>query len=282
MAEQLSLFDLFGSDAAVTQPKKKENKKGGQQHQSTPPIDPIAQAQAEMTSEDEVIAMKEESEASPEILVTEAPIAEGNQKIHDTEIEDTTTIEHPVLTMAGNEEITTDSEEHTTLQDNTDISEDFDDRRMEDNEDQMTVASNQEAVVVIHKKRGRKSFKEIDNEIDLVSIPVDEELFKKQYYPISTVAKWFRVNASLLRFWENEFSILKPRKTRKGDRLFRPEDIKNLQIIYHLLRQRKFTIEGAKKYLKANKQTADVHLQIIQSLNQFKSFLLELKANLGE
>jgi DNA-binding transcriptional MerR regulator len=132
----------------------------------------------------------------------------------------------------------------------------------------------------VRKKRGRKSFKEIDSEIDLINIPVDEELFKKQYYPISVVAKWFRVNASLLRFWENEFTILKPRKTRKGDRLFRPEDVKNLQLIYHLLRQRKFTIEGAKKYLKANKQTADVHLQVIQSLNQFKGFLLELKANL--
>ncbi len=131
------------------------------------------------------------------------------------------------------------------------------------------------------KKRGRKSFKEMDAEIGLVDLPEDDVLFKKQYYPISQVAGWFGVNTSLLRFWDNEFDILKPRKNKKGDRLFRPEDIKNLQVIYYLLRQRKFTIEGARKYLKENSKTAETHVQIIQSLNKFKGFLLELKANLG-
>ena len=95
------------------------------------------------------------------------------------------------------------------------------------------------------------------------------------------VAKWFHVNQSLLRYWENEFDILKPRKTRKGDRLFRPEDIKNLQLIYFLLRHRKFSIEGAKQYLKDNRQKADLHMQLIQSLTKFRSFLLEVKVNLG-
>lgn len=130
-------------------------------------------------------------------------------------------------------------------------------------------------------KRGRKSFKDIDAELALVEVPADEELFTKMYYPISVVAKWFNVNTSLLRFWENEFDILKPRKNRKGDRMFRPEDVKNLQVIYHLLRQRKFSIEGAKKYLKQNKSQVDVNLQLIQSLTKFRSFLLEIKANLG-
>jgi DNA-binding transcriptional MerR regulator len=133
----------------------------------------------------------------------------------------------------------------------------------------------------IIKKRGRKSFKEIDEEVSLVSVPDDEELFQKQYYAISQVAKWFNVNTSLLRYWENEFDVLKPRKNRKGDRLFRPEDIKNLQVIYYLLRQRKFSIEGAKKYLKENKKSADTNIQLIQSLTKVKGFLLELKANLG-
>lgn len=133
----------------------------------------------------------------------------------------------------------------------------------------------------IVKKRGRKSFKEIDAEVSLVSVPDDEELFQKQYYAISQVAKWFNVNTSLLRYWENEFDVLKPRKNRKGDRLFRPEDIKNLQVIYYLLRQRKFSIEGAKKYLKENKKSADTNIQLIQSLTKLKGFLLELKANLG-
>jgi DNA-binding transcriptional MerR regulator len=137
-----------------------------------------------------------------------------------------------------------------------------------------------ERVVKILQKRGRKSFKEIDSEVDLVEIPEDEVLFQKQYYPISEVAKWFRVNTSLLRFWENEFDILKPRKNRKGDRLFRPEDVKNLQLIYHLLRQRKYTIEGAKEYIKTNRRKADIQLQLTHTLQKFKSFLLDLKANL--
>ncbi|MDB5190645.1 MAG: transcriptional regulator [Segetibacter sp.] len=132
------------------------------------------------------------------------------------------------------------------------------------------------------KKRGRKSFKEIDAEVDLIEVPDEEALFQKQYYSISTVAKWFRVNTSLLRFWENEFDVLKPRKNRKGDRLFRPEDVKNLQLIYHLLRQRKYTIEGAKEYLKTHKKKADLQMQLTNTLQKFKGFLLELRANLQQ
>ncbi len=131
-------------------------------------------------------------------------------------------------------------------------------------------------------KRGRKSFKEMDNEADLIEVPEDEVLQKKLYYTISEVAGWFKVNTSLLRYWENEFDILQPRKTRKGDRLFRVEDIKNLQLIYFLLRQRKFSIDGAKNYLKNNKQEADTQVRLVESLNKFKSFLLELKANLQQ
>ena len=129
-------------------------------------------------------------------------------------------------------------------------------------------------------KRGRKSFKEMDAEADLIDVPDELVLKQKLYYPISEVASWFKVNTSLLRFWENEFDILQPRKTRKGDRLFRVEDIKNLQLIYFLLRQRKFSIDGAKHYLKNNKKEADTQAQLTQSLTKFKSFLLALKKNL--
>ena len=132
----------------------------------------------------------------------------------------------------------------------------------------------------IASKRGRKSFKDMDSEADLIEIPEDEILQQKLYYSISEVAGWFKVNTSLLRYWENEFDILQPRKTRKGDRLFRVEDIKNLQLIYFLLRQRKFSIDGAKNYLKNNKQEADKQVRISESLTRFKSFLLEMKANL--
>jgi DNA-binding transcriptional MerR regulator len=129
-------------------------------------------------------------------------------------------------------------------------------------------------------KRGRKSFKEMDSEADLIEVPDEETLKQKLYYSISEVASWFKVNTSLLRYWENEFDILQPRKTRKGDRLFRVEDIRNLQLIYFLLRQRKFSIDGAKTYLRNNKKGADNQLQIAESLTRLKAFLLEMKANL--
>jgi DNA-binding transcriptional MerR regulator len=137
-----------------------------------------------------------------------------------------------------------------------------------------------EKIQKLPQKRGRKSFKEIDAEADLIEIPDDEILNQKQYYSISQVAQWFKVNTSLIRFWENEFDIIKPKKNGKGDRLFRPEDVKNLQLIYHLLRERKYTIEGAKEFLKTNKKKADVELQLTQTLQKFKGFLLDLKANL--
>ncbi len=129
-------------------------------------------------------------------------------------------------------------------------------------------------------KRGRKSLKEMDVEHTMISIPGDEELFKKQYYSIGEVAEMFNLNASLLRYWETEFDILKPRKNRKGDRFFRPEDIKSLFLIHHLLRQRKYTIEGAKDYLKNNRSKARQNFDLIQSLEKLKGFLLELKAGL--
>jgi len=131
----------------------------------------------------------------------------------------------------------------------------------------------------IKSTRGRKSIKQTEAEADLINIPEDEELFKKQYYSIGEVAEMFRVNHSLLRYWENEFDIIQPRKNKKGDRHFRPVDIKNLHLIYSLLRQRKFTIDGAKDFLKKNKK-AEERFMAIQKLEQIKGFLLEMKANL--
>lgn len=123
------------------------------------------------------------------------------------------------------------------------------------------------------------SLKEADAGVDLIEIPADEILFDKKYYAIGIVADMFKVNQSLIRFWENEFDILKPKKNGKGDRLFRPEDIKNLKLIYHLLRERKYTMEGAKEYLKQNKR-AEEKFALIESLQNLKGFLNELKADL--
>ena len=127
--------------------------------------------------------------------------------------------------------------------------------------------------------RGRKALKDLEQEMENVDIPEDEVLFQKQYYSIGEVAGMFKVNTSLIRYWENEFDILEPRKNRKGDRFFKPSDVKNLQLIHDLLRRRKFTIDGARDFLRRNKG-ADERYVLIQSLQQLRGFLLELKAHL--
>jgi DNA-binding transcriptional MerR regulator len=134
-------------------------------------------------------------------------------------------------------------------------------------------------VVPAKSGRGRKSLQEMGREAALLEIPEDSVLFSKQYYSIGEVASMFHVNASLLRFWEAEFSILKPRKNKKGDRFFRPEDIKNLQLIHHLLRERKYTIEGAREFLRKSGRRKE-QFEAIESLKKIKAFLVELKAGI--
>ena len=112
-----------------------------------------------------------------------------------------------------------------------------------------------------------------------LQIPEDEKLFLRQYYTMRETSNMFGVNQSLLRYWENEFDVLKPKKNRKGDRYFRPEDIKNLELIYHLLKVRKFTIEGAREYIKSKKKVLDT-FELVQRLEKLKFFLHELKTHL--
>ena len=128
-------------------------------------------------------------------------------------------------------------------------------------------------------QRGRMRLSDMNASAELIEVPEDKVLFEKRYYSIGAVSDMFKVNQSLIRFWENEFNILKPKKNAKGDRFFRPEDVKNLKLIYHLLRERKYTIEGAKEFLKKSKN-ADKKFEMIESLKDLKSFLFELKANL--
>ncbi|HTL07456.1 MAG TPA: MerR family transcriptional regulator [Chitinophagaceae bacterium] len=129
-------------------------------------------------------------------------------------------------------------------------------------------------------KRGRLSLKDTDAAVEAIEIPADEELFKKSYYSIGQVAEMFHVNHSLLRMWANEFEdFLQTKKNKKGDRFFRPQDVKTLEMIHHLLRQRKFTTQGARDFLKKN-QHAEERFAVIQSMQKIKSFLLEIKASL--
>jgi len=130
----------------------------------------------------------------------------------------------------------------------------------------------------IKSTQGRRSLKELEGEVDHVQVPEDEILFQKQYYSIGEVAQMFNVNTSLLRHWEGEFGM-DLRKNRKGDRFFRPVEVKLLQQIHDLLRRRKFTIEGAKEYIKKSNYSNDTY-EMIQSLQRLRGFLLELKAHL--
>jgi len=106
------------------------------------------------------------------------------------------------------------------------------------------------------------------------------ELPEKRYYGIGEVAKAFDVNASLIRFWEKEFDVIQPKKNAKGNRKFTPQDIKNLQLIYHLVKERGFTLEGAKTHLREEKQKTLTNFEIIQKLERVKAELLKIKEQL--
>ena len=100
---------------------------------------------------------------------------------------------------------------------------------------------------------------------------------EKLYYSIGEVAKMFEVNTSLIRFWEKEFDIIKPKKNNKGNRLFTKQDVENFHIIYHLVKERGFTLEGAKKKLRDNKEETINNAEIVMHLKKIREFLVELK-----
>lgn len=99
---------------------------------------------------------------------------------------------------------------------------------------------------------------------------------EKLYYTIGEVAKMFNVNTSLIRFWEKKFSIIKPEKNKKGNRLFTKKDIDNFHIIYHLVKERGMTLDGAEKKLKENKEDTINDIEVIKSLKNIKELLLEI------
>jgi DNA-binding transcriptional MerR regulator len=104
-----------------------------------------------------------------------------------------------------------------------------------------------------------------------------EREIEKLYYPIGEVAEMFHVNTSQIRFYEKEFDILQPKKNAKGNRLFKIEDIDNLKIIFNLIKDKGFTLQGAKEFLKNNKNEAVEQQKVIDSLEKIKSFMLGLR-----
>lgn len=103
---------------------------------------------------------------------------------------------------------------------------------------------------------------------------------EKLYYSIGEVAKMFEVNTSLIRFWEKEFDVIKPKKNKKGNRFFTKQDIDNFQLIYHLVKERGMTLNGVKKKLKENREDTEHNFEVIKSLQEIKQLLLEIKDHL--
>jgi DNA-binding transcriptional MerR regulator len=111
-------------------------------------------------------------------------------------------------------------------------------------------------------------------------MPYKEVKVEKLYYTIGEVAEMFNVNTSLIRFWEKEFEMIRPKKNKKGNRLFTRQDIDNFHIIYHLVKENGMTLKGAKKKMKENKEDTEYNFEIIKSLESIKELLIEVRESL--
>jgi DNA-binding transcriptional MerR regulator len=107
-----------------------------------------------------------------------------------------------------------------------------------------------------------------------------EKEIEKLYFSIGEVADMFSVAPSLIRFWESEFDIIKPKKNRKGNRQFTREDIDNVRTIFHLVKEKGFTLQGAKEMLRNDTEAVRDKMEMIESLKKVKGFLMQLKEKL--
>ena len=111
-------------------------------------------------------------------------------------------------------------------------------------------------------------------------MPYKEKKVEKLYFSIGEVAEMFQVNSSLIRFWEKEFDIIKPKKNKKGNRFFTQQDIESIRLIYHLVKERGLTLSGARKKIKENREDTNNNYEVIKTLADIKSMLLEIKESL--
>jgi len=111
-------------------------------------------------------------------------------------------------------------------------------------------------------------------------MPYKEKKVEKLYYSIGEVAEMFNVNPSLIRFWEKEFDIIKPKKNKKGNRFFTIQDIDNFRLIFHLVKEKGLTLQGARKKIKENKEDTNNNYEVIKTLTEIKTLLLEIKESL--
>ncbi len=108
-----------------------------------------------------------------------------------------------------------------------------------------------------------------------------EKEIEKLYYSIGEVSEMFSVAPSLIRFWESEFEIIQPKKNRKGNRQFTKEDIDNVRTIYHLVKEKGFTLQGAKEMLKNDTQSVKDKMEMMDSLRRVRQFLAEVRDKLA-
>ena len=112
-------------------------------------------------------------------------------------------------------------------------------------------------------------------------MPYKEKVIEKKYFSIGEVAEMLEVATSLIRFWESEFDIIKPKKNRKGNRQFTREDIDNVKMIYHLVKEKGYTLQGAKDLLKNGNDTVKQKVEIIDSLKKVRDFLIDIRAKIA-
>ena len=116
-----------------------------------------------------------------------------------------------------------------------------------------------------------------------MSMKVADKQNKKIYYSMGEVAEMFDVNQSLIRYWESKFDILRPRKNNKGNRMFRPEDVENLKMIYHLVKECGMTLEGAKRAMRTRgREDVSRSAELIEHLQSLRSMLVEIRDMLRE
>lgn len=113
-------------------------------------------------------------------------------------------------------------------------------------------------------------------------MPYKEKDIEKKYYSIGEVSSMFKVAPSLIRFWESEFDIIQPQKNRRGNRQFTSKDIENIRLIYNLVKERGYTLQGAKEMLKTDHHKSKDKLEILDSLQRVRSFLFDLKKQMDE
>ncbi len=243
-----------GSFSFFDEPEKAEQVPQPKRHVLRPPAQ-IEALEEEIVQPEEVEEVPVVGEPEPELDFVEENVGFDEDSVDKIEVEGH--FEEDALATGFSEEV-------------------LEEEMVEEN------ASNDDANEVAQERkssRGRKSVKEHSLAAEMIEMPGDDVLYAKQYYSMGEVTSMFKENHSLIRYWESEFDILRPKKNGKGDRFFRPVDVKNLYLIYDLLRRRKFTIEGARDYLKNNKK-ADEKFAAVQSLEKIKAFFLELKASL--